>query len=265
MPWRPGKFSLELEQPYEDVPDHLAVPLWQWVEQVLVDNEDIVKYAGIHLRIPLPQDPFDGIDALRTQAQGDLTLILDLIEFLLSDHFPYRLETRPLQSLLTAGNSLYRVNDAEDGLEERVSPEVKAAVQEVVSSAGGSAGEHLATAWNAAYGRSTDPVKAYSEAIKAVESAAAPVVSPKNLKATLGTIIAQVKGNPSLWRFAIAGSATDSVLAVQSLMSVLWEGQTSRHGGVNPTRPETVEEARSAVHIAVLLVQTFASGAFTRR
>ncbi|MFI6986560.1 hypothetical protein ACIBSV_49580 [Embleya sp. NPDC050154] len=50
----------------------------------------------------------------------------------------------------------------------------------------------------------------------------------------------------------------------QAMMQLLWDGQTSRHGKQTPTRPETLEEARAAVHAAAILVQWFVSGAFTR-
>jgi hypothetical protein len=49
------------------------------------------------------------------------------------------------------------------------------------------------------------------------------------------------------------------------MMKALWEGQTSRHGSQHPTRPETMEEARAAVHLAVTLVQWFSAGTVARR
>lgn len=126
----------------------------------------------------------------------------------------------------------------------------------------GSPGEHLATAWSLAYGRTPDPVKAYSEAIKAVEAAGTPVISPKNHKATLGTLIRDVGATPQKWNFAIARPKGDSVEDVRQLMSLLWDGQTSRHGGIASTPPETPEAARAAVHIAATLVQFFVGKSF---
>jgi hypothetical protein len=46
------------------------------------------------------------------------------------------------------------------------------------------------------------------------------------------------------------------------MMWMLWQGQTSRHGGLGPTRAETPDEARAAVHLAASLVQFGVSGAF---
>ncbi|MFB6560302.1 hypothetical protein ACFCYH_15695 [Streptomyces sp. NPDC056400] len=45
------------------------------------------------------------------------------------------------------------------------------------------------------------------------------------------------------------------------MMTLLWEGRTSRHGARDRTRDETHETARMAVHPAAILVQWFASGA----
>jgi hypothetical protein len=44
------------------------------------------------------------------------------------------------------------------------------------------------------------------------------------------------------------------------MMALLWEAQTSRHGGQMPTRPETREEAERAVQLASLLMLWFTSG-----
>lgn len=167
-----------------------------------------------------------------------------------------------LEHLLYSANSAYAVNETNSGLEMRIVPEVRDQVQSVVDLATGSPGDHLRDAWNEAYGRTADPVKAYSESIKAVESAMAPIVSPANLKATLGTMIKDIGVKPAKWTFEIADGRASGVDTVLAMMQVLWDGQTSRHGGVNPTRPETVDEARTAVHLAATLVQFAVGGSF---
>jgi hypothetical protein len=47
---------------------------------------------------------------------------------------------------------------------------------------------------------------------------------------------------------------------VIGMMTALWEGQTSRHGGQQPTRLE----AYAAVHLAVVLVQWLRTGTVRR-
>ena len=167
-----------------------------------------------------------------------------------------------LKQLLDASNSAYSVRDDWHGLELRIVPEVKDQVQSVVNSASGMAGDHLRNAWNEAYSRNPDPAQAYGESIKAVEAAMAPVVSPANLKATLGTIIKDVENKPGQWVFEIADGRATGVGMVLAMMQMLWDGQTSRHGGVTPTKAETPDEARAAVHLAATLVQFAVGGAF---
>lgn len=197
------------------------------------------------------------------RASKDQEFALNVVEVLLSEP-PFSHTPITLRQLLADSNSQYEVRSDDEGLQERITPGAKEAVQGSIATAGGtSAGDHLTEAWNNAYGLNLDPVKSYSEAIKAVESAAAPLISPSNLKATLGTIRGEIKANPSKWTFVLPSVSVPSTEVVVGMISMLWEGQTSRHGGVNPTRPESIEEARAAVHLAATLVQWFMSGAIS--
>jgi hypothetical protein len=127
----------------------------------------------------------------------------------------------------------------------------------------GKAGQHLTLAWVAVYGRSPDPGKAYSEAVKAVEVAAQPVITPADTSATLGKMIAVFRDGPGKWEFALKPSSTDPHEAVLQMMRLVWTGQTDRHGTADPEKPLHVspEEAEAAVHLAVTLVQWFTSAA----
>ena len=188
--------------------------------------------------------------------------MLDIVEALLELYGWDDMRGEMLKTLLSNANSAYDVNATWSGLTLRVTPEVKAQVQAVVDAAVGSSGDHLRDAWNEAYGRAADPVKSYSESIKAVESAFAPIISPNNTKATLGTIIRDVRVKPSRWKFAIGDGAPGGVDTVLGMMQTLWDGQTSRHGGVATTRTETPAEARAAVHLSATLVQFAVGGSF---
>jgi hypothetical protein len=127
----------------------------------------------------------------------------------------------------------------------------------------GSASDHLATAWAAAYAIQPDPAKSYSESIKAVEAAAYAIIEPTNGRATLGTTLGHIRSHADDFRLILPAPGT-SVVPVIGMMTVLWEGQTSRHGGQHPTRAESAEEARAAVHLAVTLVQWFSTGSVQR-
>jgi hypothetical protein len=172
-----------------------------------------------------------------------------------------------LAGLLDDALSVLRVQSGGLGLERRADAMAEAAFVEAVRSAqaapgAGSAASQLRDAWGCVYALGPDPVKGYALAIKAVESAAHAVVEPRNLKATLGTMLGHLKANRSRFSLVIAGpGGRGDVGPLIECMKMLWEGQTSRHGSSRPTRDETPEEATMALHLSVMLVQWFASGA----
>ncbi|MEU0032078.1 hypothetical protein [Streptomyces sp. NPDC006335] len=261
--------------PYDGVPRHLVAPLQEWVQGELEsipyrgdDYDEVERTICLRLRL----DPTHGYDqALTNATDADL---LDVVDALLA----YRVERRitapkhlsRLDSILNEGGSAYRISDSLDGLEERVTPAVRNAIRQTVADAGttattGSAADHLSAAWQNAYGRQPDPVRAYSEAIKAVESAAHSVVEPRNNKATLGSMLGELRTARHKFGTAlVTAPGKDPVLPVEEMMRALWEGQTSRHGAQTATVPETLDAARAATHIAATLVQLFVSGAVTR-
>ncbi|MFE2911378.1 hypothetical protein [Kitasatospora indigofera] len=182
----------------------------------------------------------------------------------------YDIQNRvPLQRLLNDARSLYTIRDDGRALVSRVDPAVKAATEAAAEAADqperGSATRHLRQALDAAYALHPDPVKAYSEAIKAVESAAHATLQPRHATATLGTMLGEFRQVQAKLSVPIAGkSGTEGLAVVETMMDLLWTGQTSRHGNLQVTRDETVQEAVMAVHLAASLVQFFASEAVRR-
>lgn len=165
-----------------------------------------------------------------------------------------------LEDILGAGSSMWKVGQREGvaGLERRVPEGVQQAAEEAMSIP--SAGALLSEAWHAAFGRSPDYEEAYEKAIKAVEEAGAHVVTPNNLKATLGTLVRDMKAQKD-WKLALQTADADVPI---KMAEALWVGQESRHGG-NGYRKPTQAEAEAAVMLAVPLVQWFSSGAIARR
>ncbi|MFB7763587.1 hypothetical protein [Streptomyces xiamenensis] len=175
----------------------------------------------------------------------------------------------PLQQLLDDAGSLYTIRADGRALVRRVDPAVAAVINTAAEVANqperGSATLHLRRAHEAAYALQPDPVKAYSEAIKAVESAAHATLQPNHARATLGTMLGELRQVRAKLGVPIAGkSGTEGLAAVESMMELLWTGQSSRHGNLEQTREETVPEAVMAVHLAANLVQLFSSGAVRR-
>jgi hypothetical protein len=175
-----------------------------------------------------------------------------------------------LERLLDDTLSVLRVEQGGGGLERRADASAEAAFGEAVRSAeaasgAGSAAGQLREAWGCVYALRPDPVKAYGLAIKAVESAAHAVVEPRNAMATLSTMLGQLRANRKRFSLAIGGpDGKGDVGPLIECMTLLWKGQSSRHGSSRPTRDETLEEAAMAVHLAVMLVHWFVSGAVRR-
>jgi hypothetical protein len=176
-----------------------------------------------------------------------------------------------LEQVLYAGSSFVRLNDTHDGLTRRVDATVTAAFDSTVLAVAGksnvgSAANQIRNAWKELYGVKPDPSAAYSAAIKALESAAHAVVEPKNSKATLGTMIGVLKGAPHKYQLVLPGpSGNGDIEVLIKMLELIWTGQTSRHGAQTVTRAETQEEAEMAVHLAVTLMQWFATGSVAHK
>ena len=176
----------------------------------------------------------------------------------------------PLNQMLDDSRSAYTVRSDGRALVHRVAPAVAAAIDTAVRAAEqpdrGSASEHLKRAQAAAYALHPEPGYAYGEAIKAVECAAHATVEPNNSMATLGTMLRVLRQTPGQWDVVLPGkTGTEGEATIVAMVSLLWTGQTSRHGSQQTTREETLAEARMAVDLAVLLVRWLADGAIRRR
>lgn len=100
--------------------------------------------------------------------------------------------------MLRASGSAWTVGDVGFlRLERRVPEEVRERYAAVAQT--GRHGEHLRSAWAKMYGRNPELSSAYRHAVSAVEAAGAPVISPANERATLGTMIADFQDNPEKW------------------------------------------------------------------
>ncbi|MFE5878991.1 hypothetical protein ACFQ6H_27305 [Rhodococcus sp. NPDC056506] len=147
------------------------------------------------------------------------------------------------------------------GLVRRINEGTDAAVRATIANRG-HAGMRLAEAYHAAYGVSPDPSRAYSLAVKAVEDAGKPVVSPKNDLTTLGTMISDLRSTTK-WRLPHTRVHPDAEPrdVLLGMMQMLWTGQHDRHGGATPPPPPvSQEEAETAVMVAATLVELFSSG-----
>lgn len=173
-----------------------------------------------------------------------------------------------LDQLLVDGGSAYEVRwRVPTMLVRRVDPTVKVAVDETISIAPPTAAEHLVDAWAETYGRQPDPTTAYRQAVRAVEEIACPLFLPKDDGATLGKVVSHLaQGGATKWAFALVNrDGNDDIGPVVEMLSRLWWGQVSRHGGGKKSRDQTQGEAEAAVHLAATLMQWLGNDGLTRR
>ncbi|WP_247708850.1 hypothetical protein [Streptomyces sp. C3-3] len=256
---------------YEGVPDHLLRSLQRWVYEIAERSEG---YIGTTMCLRLRLTVSAKTNASWQLSQQTGMELLDAVDEILAFLFEMDVHDQPevhaLGILLDDAGSAYRVADDDGGLELRVSTGVSEAMRQTIADAtgatsAGTAAEHLTAAWRTAYGLHPDPVRAYSEAIKAVECAAQSVIQPNHGRATLGTMLGEIKNARAKFTTAISTPPSgDPIAPMEAMMRALWDGQTSRHGKQTGTVPETLEAARAGVHLAAALVQWFVSGAVVR-
>lgn len=187
-----------LTGPYEGIPSWLSHSVTRWSVNRFrythhvygyTEDQQRLNRAERRLRIELPMDSFDArLNVLIEKALSDDDVFLDLLDFLLSD-----LDTNPygsdvsfadeLAGYLDDAASAWRVvhRDGRFCLERVTSPESMAAV-DLATSEGDRAGQLLANSWNAVYGRDPNASLAYRDAVRAVEAAARPIITPADAK-----------------------------------------------------------------------------------
>jgi hypothetical protein len=265
----------EYEALHEGVPQWLAMPVAQWVFDVfssMAHNDALGQRLDLlfgMIRKPMPpgRDRIaNSITLLGNEAaKGDLD-VLDAVVWM-SDlsNAGGQLRDR-LDLLLYVHGSAWTVgkNDLDQPcLERRVDETVTGAAKDEMDHKGNAA-LHLRRAWHRVYGRSPDAGGAYREAVRAVEAAGKPVVSPNNPLTTVGTMLADLRNKPEKWELVLneAGKAPGVDLLI-AMMQGLWKSQFDRHGTDDESVPLDVspQEAEAAVHLAVTLVHWFRTGA----
>lgn len=197
-------------------------------------------------------------------AQGERT-IMRVVDFLLSQ-MPYEnTAVQDIAQILDWSNSKYRVDTfgLNPRLRLRLAEGIESSAQSTIDQSG-AAGALLAKAWRYAFGIEPQPAEAMDFAVKAVERAATPVVSPRNDVATLGTATRDIKTQSDWTHGMRANELAPANTTIHHMMQTLWYGQQYRHVNQNAT-PPTAEQAQTHVMLAATLVGWFASGAVVRR
>lgn len=290
--WRPLGVETEdqiaeYDALHEGVPVWLDTALWAWIRNTITTHrryrdgsgrfpmvqETLVEAMCQTLQIGLPAIRMRENGAAQGEAQFKIVMAalkqsqkpLMIVDYLLAH--ADQADDRALDAALTRSKSAWQVGERTGrvALVRRVPKGVQVAADAVIASAD-RAGARLASAWEALYGIEPNASAAYGLAIKAVEDAAIPVVSPNNQSATLGTVLKQME-NQTDWllpmkRLDDQAPPTEVLIGMARM---LWHGQHDRHGG-QPSAPGDVsmEEATVAVSLAVTLVNLFSAGLVER-
>ena len=227
-----------------------------------VDVGKLQHLERITNHIILPDHARESVSHLqRTLADSD-RLHLDALDIAL--HWGGSPAADQLESYFQEARSTYCVRKDADGIFEiqfRQPKEMTELIDRTVASTGRAA-EHLSLAWSRCFGRYPDLNEACMEAVKAIEVAAKPIVTPDDSATTLGKIRSAIRDKPEKW---LTGSEFDrSVETILSMISMVWEGH-QRHGDESAPMNVSQESAEMTVQIAVLLVGWFSTGRIRRR
>lgn len=290
--WRPLGVDTEEEIAeydalHDGVPEWMASAFWHWIRDTITvrrryrdgsGNFPMVREAMVEamcqtLKVGLPPIRMkeNGVSEGAAQFKVAMEALVNSRKpLVIADYLLAHAEApddKALDALLTRSKSAWTVGQRAGhvALVRRVAEGVQLAADAVMAKAD-LAGVRLAKAWEELYGIDPNASTAYSLAIKAVEDAAVPVVSPTNSSATLGTVLRQMEDQAD-WKLPMErehGRASSREVLI-GMMRMLWHGQHDRHGG-QPTAPGdvSVEEATVAISLSVTLVNLFSSALVAR-
>lgn len=262
-----------------------GVPIWmqasilawieRWTSQVLRSevnrhvtvttlNRDRILEIERYLQISFPSSVNDIVyrEGVKQYCMQNEEHCLDVVEAIVATNNNFDAVVTTLNAILLQSGSKWiaKVVDYKGVLEERVSQTASDAFELSVNNATNESANFLTTAWHQAYGRSPNATEAYNNAIKAMEAAAWPIITPRNNSATLGHIIGELSVIPAKWKTAISEKTTGmGVKAIADAMLLVWEGHTDRHGTASPVAV-TREAAEQAVLAAVMICGYFNRG-----
>ncbi|MFH9589434.1 hypothetical protein ACH4LS_30405 [Streptomyces luteogriseus] len=212
-------------------------------------------------------DRVAGLSALRKALYENDNAFLTVVDLELSELEPAGEPCKRLEYILEETASAWRVGTVagRPGLVARIDKTVQLAA-ESTEALDARAGRLLADAWKHAFSMHRDPSSAYRYAVRAVEAAAGPVLSPKDSLPTLGKMISALRSKPEKWNFSFTvDSAVEPKMVLLSMLQMLWTNEYTRHVDPDVNAPLHVSqrEAESAVVLALTLVNWFASGAIS--
>ena len=175
-----------------------------------------------------------------------------------------------LGGILQQAGSAWTVWTADEPLRltRVVDPRLQAVAEEVLGDGLPSA-EFLSRAWRAGYGVSPDGQAAYDQAVKAIESALWPLVEPNNEKATLGTMLPELRKRERFNILFTESHGSDPLADFTASLSLLWCSQyrhATGHGAIDGSKvANSLAQGRAALLLATVVVQWLTDGVLTAR
>ncbi|WP_147376305.1 hypothetical protein [Micromonospora radicis] len=276
---------------HDGVPDWLKESLWSWLSAELATwkssstggyfDPNVAKIREVErlIRIGIGwsgsgekySGRLNGLAALRAVLYKNDMAFLTAVDYRLSFLAIERDRAKiaRLEGILKDSASKWRVSEisGKPGLGERIDETVQMAAESLATKEA-RAGELLADAWRHAFSMNRDPSAAYRCAVRAVEAAAGPALTPSDQMPTLGKMISVFRDKPEKWDFAFTvDSAVDPKKVLLQMLQLLWTNEYSRHvdPGLDSPLHVTQGEAESAVMLALTVTSWFSSGAICMR
>ncbi|WP_314672175.1 hypothetical protein [uncultured Rothia sp.] len=166
-----------------------------------------------------------------------------------------------IENILRYANVNWRINREENNqlsLMRRVMPDVQERYSNLANSVSELAGNHLRNSWKNAYMHGGNHEEAWGSARKAVECMLTPIVSPNNPRATISSLIRDMKVKPEKWVCTIpASNNKESVEKFISLLRMM--PYEPGHHGQEPTEISE-KEAQLQATLAITICQILHDG-----
>jgi len=251
----------------DNVPQFMRHGIKGWIQQAINGDNRLVAQMALELRIDELSDNIDNFyadDAVIAciQRSGpwdmyDESLALDVIDWLLGHSYG---QADALEYILKSAGHVLRVSPDGNRLVDRIEPTLWNEYEQVTQP-DDKASQYMQETWIFAFGREPNLNDAWDRAVKAIEVLLKPIVSPSDVRATLGKMISVLRQSSDKWECKLpdreykANGKTKVKPGIEVLIDALATigYQPDRHGS---DQPQDVDEAtaRSVLFLATTVV-----------
>lgn len=270
-PWMPLSVRRNQQSEFsliDNVPQFMRHGIKEWIQQAINGDNRLVAQMGLELRIDELSDNIDNFypdDAVIAciQRSGpwdmyDESLALDVMDWLLGHGCG---DAQSLEHILKSAGHVLRVSPDGSRLVERIEPTLWNE-HEQVTQLDDQASQYMQEAWALAFGREPNLSDAWGRAVKAIETLLKPIVSPKNDKATIGSMVSALRQSPDKWKCKLpdreykSNGETNVKPGIEVFIDALATigYQPDRHGSDRPQDVVDEATARSVLFLATTVV-----------